>query len=341
MKIGVLAFTNEETPDPATVARKCEAVGFESLFFPEHPIIPVEHRTPYPLGDGKIPEPYAHMPDPFITLALAASATKRLRLGTGICLVPERDPIVLAKEVATIDYYSGGRFIFGIGAGWLADETEIMGVEFKKRWEVTQEYVMAMKALWTEKEPSFSGQYVRFPKVKSYPKPLQKPHPPIHLGRGRLRPQPPRTQDDGRLWRRLGSTGAQSGATSHRTRPPAHTCARRPGAISQRWRSPSTPTPERVRRPIRSAMRRRGGWCASTGGGRPSDDFPCASAGQRVSDRPRADSAQVHRAGLSLERLRPRRKFPRTTTSSPSTIARRRTCCRRFPARRSCPPRDW
>ncbi len=158
MKIGVLAFTNEGTPDPAAVARKSEALGFESLFFPEHPIIPVEHRTPYPLGDGKIPEPYAHMPDPFISLALAASATSRLRLGTGICLVPERDPIMLAKEVATLDYYSGGRFIFGIGAGWLADETEIMGVEFKKRWEVTQEYVMAMKALWTETEASFSGQ---------------------------------------------------------------------------------------------------------------------------------------------------------------------------------------
>jgi alkanesulfonate monooxygenase SsuD/methylene tetrahydromethanopterin reductase-like flavin-dependent oxidoreductase (luciferase family) len=85
--------------------------------------------------------------------------------------------------VATLDYYSGGRFLFGIGAGWLADETEIMGVEFKKRWEVTQEYVMAMKALWTEAEPSFAGEYVRFPKVKSYPKPVQKPHPPIHLER--------------------------------------------------------------------------------------------------------------------------------------------------------------
>jgi probable F420-dependent oxidoreductase len=188
MKIGVLAFTNEDTPDPATVARKCEALGFESMFIPEHPIIPVEHRTPYPLGDGKIPEPYAHMPDPFISLALAASATKRLRLGTGICLVPERDPIMLAKEVATLDFYSGGRFIFEIGAGWLADETEIMGVEFKKRWEVTQEYVMAMKALWTQTESSFSGQYVRFPKVKSYPKPLQKPHPPIHLGAGGFGP---------------------------------------------------------------------------------------------------------------------------------------------------------
>ena len=188
MKIGVLAFTNEQTPDPATVARKCEALGFESMFIPEHPIIPVEHRTPYPLGDGTIPEPYAHMPDPFVSLALAASSTKRLRLGTGICLVPERDPILLAKEVATLDFYSGGRFIFGIGAGWLADETEIMGVEFKQRWEVTREYIMAMKALWTETEASYSGQHVRFPKVKSYPKPVQKPHPPIHLGAGGFGP---------------------------------------------------------------------------------------------------------------------------------------------------------
>ncbi len=128
------------------------------------------------------------MPDPFISLALAASATTRLRLGTGVCLVPERDPIVLAKEVATIDFYSGGRFIFGIGAGWLADESEIMGVEFRKRWEVTHEYVRAMKALWTENEASFAGEYVRFPKVKSFPKPVQKPHPPIHLGAGGFGP---------------------------------------------------------------------------------------------------------------------------------------------------------
>jgi probable F420-dependent oxidoreductase len=169
--------------DAATVSKKCEALGFESMFIPEHPIIPVDYKTPYPLGDGKIPEPYAHMPDPFVLLAFAACATERLKIGSGICLVPERDPIVLAKEVATLDYYSGGRFLFGIGAGWLADETEIMGVEFKKRWEVTQEYVMAMKALWTEAEPSFAGEYVRFPKVKSYPKPVQKPHPPIHLER--------------------------------------------------------------------------------------------------------------------------------------------------------------
>lgn len=221
MKIGVLAFTYEETPDPATVARKCEALGFESLFFPEHPIIPVEHRTPYPLGDGSIPEPYAHMPDPFVALALAAAVTNRIRLGTGICLVPERDPIMLAKEVATVDYYSGGRFIFGIGAGWLADETEIMGVEFKKRWEVTREHVMAMKALWTEKEPSFSGQYVRFPRVKSYPKPMQKPHPPIHLGAGGFGPNLralKMTVDYGDGWAPLGLSPEQLAAELARLR---------------------------------------------------------------------------------------------------------------------------
>src|SRR5580704_18771240 len=180
MKIGVLGFVASHTATPGAIAQKAEALGFESFCLPEHPIIPVKHKTPYPASaDGVIPDSYARMIDPFVGLALAAAVTKKIGLGTGICLVPERDTIMLAKEVATLDFYSGGRFIFGIGAGWLADETEIMGVEFKKRWEVTQEYVMAMKALWTQTESSFSGQYVRFPKVKSYPKPVQKPHPPI------------------------------------------------------------------------------------------------------------------------------------------------------------------
>ena len=265
MKIGVLAFTNEETPDPATVARKCEEVGFESLFFPEHPIIPVEHRTPYPLGDGKIPEPYAHMPDPFITLALAASATKRIRLGSGISLPGPRARSNNVGQGGRHDRLLFGRTLHFWYRSRMAGRRDRNHGESssKKRWEVTQEYVMAMKALWTEKEPSFSGQYVRFPKVKSYPKPLQKPHPP-HPPRGRrLRPQPPRTQDDGRLWRRMGSAGAQSGATSHRTRPPAHTM--RGGRA--RFRKDGNLHLHRRRsgcgRPIRSATRRRGGWCAN------------------------------------------------------------------------------
>jgi probable F420-dependent oxidoreductase len=184
MKFGILAFVTETTVNPGPMARKIEQLGFDSLFIPEHPIIPVTHRTPYPAGDGKIPENYSHMPDPFIALTVAAAATSTLKLGTGICLVPERNPILLAKEVATLDFYSAGRFIFEIGAGWLADESEIMGVDFKKRWAITREYVRAMKELWTKVDASFEGEHVKFPPVRHYPKPVQMPHPPIHIGAG-------------------------------------------------------------------------------------------------------------------------------------------------------------
>jgi probable F420-dependent oxidoreductase len=185
MKIGLLAFVGAQTVDPAALARKCEALGFESFYLPEHAIIPVEHKTRYPLSkDGEIPEPYAQMVDPFVGLALAAAATRTIGLGTGICLVPERHPIVLAKEVATLDHYSGGRFIFGIGAGWLRDESEIMGVDFKQRWPITREYIRAMKELWTQPQASFNGEFIKFPAVKCNPKPARKPHPPIHIGAG-------------------------------------------------------------------------------------------------------------------------------------------------------------
>jgi probable F420-dependent oxidoreductase len=186
VKIGLLAFVTDNTASPAAVARKAEALGFDSIWLPEHPIIPVRHRTPYPAGDGTIPENYARLPDPFVALAVAAGATSRIKLGTGICLVPEREPLVMAKEVATLDFYSGGRLLFGIGGGWLADETEIFGVEFRKRWPLMREYVAAMKRLWTEPEASFEGEFIRFPPVKSYPKPIQKPHPPIIIGAGGL-----------------------------------------------------------------------------------------------------------------------------------------------------------
>lgn len=186
MKIGILALLSEDTADPARVARKCEALGFESFFLPEHAIIPVKHKVPYPAGDGTIPEPYAHFLDPFIGLAMAASVTTRIKLGTGVCLVPEHHPLVLAKEVATLDRLSGGRFLFGIGAGWLADESEIMGVDFRRRWPMTREYLRAMKELWTKPEPSFEGEFVHFPALKCYPKPAQRPHPPILIGAGGL-----------------------------------------------------------------------------------------------------------------------------------------------------------
>jgi probable F420-dependent oxidoreductase len=197
MKIGVLGFVASYTADPGAIAKHCEALGFESFYLPEHPILPVKHKTRYPLSpDGEIPEPYAHMIDPFIGLTLAAAATKRISLGTGICLVPERDPLILAKVIATLDHYSDGRFIFGIGAGWLRDESEIMGVDFKRRWAITREYVNAMKELWTKPEASFNGEFLKFPAVKSNPKPTRKPHPPVHVGAGGIGPRMDRALRD-------------------------------------------------------------------------------------------------------------------------------------------------
>jgi probable F420-dependent oxidoreductase len=182
MKIGVSVFVNERTAKPDLMFRRVEELGFDALIVPEHPIIPVKHRTPYPAGGGAIPDWYSHMPDPFVLLGIAAAVTSRIKLMTGICLVPEHNPLVLAKEVATVDYFSGGRMYFGIGAGWLADETEIMGVEFAKRWPVTRECIRAMKELWTKPEASFEGKYIKFPAVRSYPKPARKPHPPVLFG---------------------------------------------------------------------------------------------------------------------------------------------------------------
>jgi len=182
MNIGLMCFTSAETTHPGDLARKCEALGFDLLMFPEHPIIPVTHKTPFPGGDGTIPEYYSHSLDPFIALALAAAATTKIKIGTGICLIPEREPIVTAKSVATLDRMSNGRFIFGIGAGWLVDETEVFGVEFRRRWPLTREYIGAMKELWTKPESSFNGEFIKFPPIRCFPKPHQKPYPPIWVG---------------------------------------------------------------------------------------------------------------------------------------------------------------
>lgn len=180
-KIGLMMFATEDSLDFVEQARRAEALGFESIWLPEHPLIPVGFTTQYP-GKGPMPEYYKHMPDPFIALAAAAGATQTLRLGTAISLVVEHDPKVLAKQVATLDLMSHGRFCFGIGAGWLREETEAMGVDFKRRWSRTREHVLAMQALWTQEEAGFDGTYVKFPPVWSWPKPVQKPHPPILIG---------------------------------------------------------------------------------------------------------------------------------------------------------------
>jgi len=186
MKIGIFAMLSEKTIDPVSAARRCEELGFESFWVLEHAIIPVHMKVPYPALDGKVPDPYTRFPDPFVLLGMAAAVTKTLKLGTAICLVAERHPLALAKEVATLDYFSGGRVLFGVGGGWLAGESEIMGVNFPQRWRVIRDYLRAIKELWTKPEASYEGKFLKFPPVLANPKPAQKPHPPIFIGAGGL-----------------------------------------------------------------------------------------------------------------------------------------------------------
>ena len=181
MQIGVFYFPVDYGIDIAELARALEERGFESLFVPEHTHIPTSRKSPFPAG-GELPKRYSHTHDPFIALSFAAAATKQLRLGTGICLIPERDPIVTAKCVASLDQLSGGRVEFGIGGGWNVEEMETHGAQYKTRFKLMRERVLAMKALWTEEEAQFHGEMVNFDPVWSYPKPAQKPHPPILLG---------------------------------------------------------------------------------------------------------------------------------------------------------------
>jgi probable F420-dependent oxidoreductase len=181
MDFGAVMFPTDYAIRPDELARALEQRGFESVWFPEHTHIPASRRSPWP-GGPNLPKEYWHSYDPFVALTAAAMTTTRLRLGTGICLVIERDPITTAKEVSTLDRLSGGRFIFGIGGGWNAEEMENHGTDFKKRWRVLRERVLAMKEIWTKEEAEFHGEFVRFDKIWSQPKPLQQPHPPILMG---------------------------------------------------------------------------------------------------------------------------------------------------------------
>ena len=183
MKVGVNMTISSQSISVAELAKQAEALGFESLWLPEHPVIPVHTTSRYGgSADGAIPAAMSDMADPFIGLAQAAAVTTTLKLGTGICLVPERNPLMLAKVIATLDRFSNGRFIFGIGAGWLKEETEIMGGNFEHRWGQTREAILAMKALWTQDEAEYHGTFYDFPPVRSFPKPVQQPHPPVLLG---------------------------------------------------------------------------------------------------------------------------------------------------------------
>jgi probable F420-dependent oxidoreductase len=182
MSVGVSTPLPAYTVDPAFMARKAEELGFESLWYAEHPAVPVQSDSPFPATGGEIPWTYSHFTDPYIALARASGATSTIKLGTGITLVPERNPLLLAKEIATLDRFSGGRFLFGIGTGWLREETEIFGGDFEHRWTQTREALEVMKELWTKDEAEYHGKYYNFPPVKSYPKPAQQPHPPIIVG---------------------------------------------------------------------------------------------------------------------------------------------------------------
>ena len=181
MDYGVVMFPTEYAIAPDELARALEERGFESVWFPEHTHIPASRRTPWP-GGPDLPRDYWSSYDPFVALTAAAAATRRLKLGTGICLVVERDPIVTAKAVATLDRLSGGRLLFGIGGGWNAEEMENHGTPFKMRWRLLRERVLAMKEIWTKHEAEFHGEFVNFDKMWADPKPLQKPHPPIIVG---------------------------------------------------------------------------------------------------------------------------------------------------------------
>jgi probable F420-dependent oxidoreductase len=181
--VGAFIFPTEYAIHPVELGRALERLGFESLFVTEHTHIPAARKSRWPHGGGReLPRDYWHTYDPFVALSAVATATERLVVGTGICLVVEHDPIVLAKSVASLDVLSGGRFVFGIGGGWNWEEMANHGTAFATRWDVVRERVEAMKEIWTNDEASYSGEHVRFERIWQHPKPLQKPHPPILLG---------------------------------------------------------------------------------------------------------------------------------------------------------------
>jgi probable F420-dependent oxidoreductase len=181
MDFGAAIFFTDYSMGPAELGRALEERGFESLWAPEHSHIPLSRQSPFPSG-GDLPKKYYDVMDPFVTLAAAAAATTRLKVATGICLVVQRDPIQTAKAVASLDQVSGGRFLFGVGAGWNAEEMADHGTDFKSRFEVMRERVEAMRAIWTRSKPEFHGRFVDFSPMMTWPKPVQKPHPPVIVG---------------------------------------------------------------------------------------------------------------------------------------------------------------
>ncbi|MGE0701011.1 MAG: LLM class F420-dependent oxidoreductase [Hyphomicrobiaceae bacterium] len=182
MNYGVAIFFTDYSIGPVDIAQALEERGFESLWAPEHSHIPLSRKSAFPQG-GDLPKKYYDVMDPFVTLPAAAAVTQRLKVGTGICLVVQRDPIQTAKAVASLDQISGGRFLFGVGAGWNEDEMANHGTtDFKGRFKLMEERIQAMKTIWTKSKPEFQGEHVKFGPMMTWPKPVQKPHPPVIVG---------------------------------------------------------------------------------------------------------------------------------------------------------------
>jgi probable F420-dependent oxidoreductase len=236
MQVGLALFATDRTNDIRDVARAAEDAGFESLFVAEHTHIPVSRDSAYPLGD-ELPEEYSHTLDPFVALSAAAAVTERIRLGTGICLVNQRDPVVLAKEVSSLDLLSGGRVLFGVGAGWNAEEMATHGIAFDQRWDVLRDRVKLMQALWASEVASYDGEFVRVAPSWQWPKPVQNPVP-VLVGGGGARPMRhaveygtgwmpmPSRQKFGERLARLAEIAAEAGrpvpsVTLHAARPDA------------------------------------------------------------------------------------------------------------------------
>lgn len=208
MHIGITMFPTAYAIAPHELAKEAEDRGFESLWLPEHTHIPASRSTPYP-GGGELPQEYWHTFDPFGSLCAAAAVTKTIKLATGICLLIERDTIITAKEVATVDRISGGRFLFGIGGGWNVEEMAHHGTEFKTRFKKLKEQVAAIRAIWTQREAEFHGELVRFDKIWCDPKPVQQPGPPVILG-GFGKHAIARAVDYGDGWLPIGAFGADA-----------------------------------------------------------------------------------------------------------------------------------
>jgi probable F420-dependent oxidoreductase len=181
MHIGINMFVTDYSIAPHELAAEAEARGFESLWLPEHTHIPASRKTPYPAG-GDLPKEYWHTLDPFAALAAAAVVTKKIKLATGICLLIQRDTITTAREAATVDHLSSGRFLFGIGGGWNREEMENHGTDYTTRWKRMREQVLAIREIWTKEEAEFHGKFIDFDKLWSYPKPIQKNGPPVIIG---------------------------------------------------------------------------------------------------------------------------------------------------------------